>query len=246
MHVLGRNAAVALAFIVPVAGTLTTATAAPVQRAEPRFESSACPAGVPTDPVITCGYLTVPEDRAKPKGRTIRLFVTKLASLSPTPAPDPVLLLTGGPGDTPDLEDNLGNPVRETRDLYVLDQRGGGRSEPSLACPEVNSADVTAFGLGSNDASVEGLYVDAARACRKRLTSQGIRPSAYNTAANAADVADLRTALGIKDWNLAGGSYGTRLALVVLRDHPTGVRSVALGGVYPPQVDDQAEVIPRT
>jgi pimeloyl-ACP methyl ester carboxylesterase len=74
----------------------------------------------------------------------------------------------------------------------------------------------------------------------------GHTTAAYNTAENASDVADLRRALGIKEWNLAGGSYGTRLALVVLRDHPKGVRSVALGGVYPPQVDDQAEMIPST
>jgi pimeloyl-ACP methyl ester carboxylesterase len=174
------------------------------------------------------------------------LFVTKLASHSPTPAPDAVLLLTGGPGDTPDLEANAENPVRNTRDLYVLDQRGTGRSQPSLACPEVNEVDVTALGLGSDDPSIKSRFVNAARACRKRLTGEGIRLSAYNTAESASDVADLRQALGIREWNLAGGSYGTRLALVVLRDHPKGVRSVALGGPYPPQVDDQAELLPRT
>ena len=40
--------------------------------------------------------------------------------------------------------------------------------------------------------------------------------------------------------NLFGGSYGTRLALTLLRDHPDGIRSVLLDGVYPPQVDRSA------
>jgi pimeloyl-ACP methyl ester carboxylesterase len=43
--------------------------------------------------------------------------------------------------------------------------------------------------------------------------------------------------LGYDQVNLWGGSYGTRLALTVIRDHPEGVRSVVLDSVYPPDVD---------
>jgi pimeloyl-ACP methyl ester carboxylesterase len=50
-------------------------------------------------------------------------------------------------------------------------------------------------------------------------------------------VNDLRAALGVAKWNLYGVSYGTRLALTVMRDFPKGVRSVTLDSVYPPQVD---------
>ena len=42
--------------------------------------------------------------------------------------------------------------------------------------------------------------------------------------------------MGIETWNLYGASYGTRLALTVLRDQPEGVRSVVLDSTYPPQV----------
>jgi pimeloyl-ACP methyl ester carboxylesterase len=49
---------------------------------------------------------------------------------------------------------------------------------------------------------------------------------ASNTTENAADFADLRTALGIPTWNVYGWSYGTDLALSYLRDHPAGIRSV--------------------
>ena len=56
----------------------------------------------------------------------------------------------------------------------------------------------------------------------------------YNTAENAADIADLREALGIEEWNVYGVWYGSKLALVELRDHPEGIRSVVLDSVSPP------------
>jgi pimeloyl-ACP methyl ester carboxylesterase len=50
---------------------------------------------------------------------------------------------------------------------------------------------------------------------------------------NAADIADLRKALGIKEWNVYGVSYGTNVAQVLLRDHPEGIRSMVLDSVSP-------------
>jgi pimeloyl-ACP methyl ester carboxylesterase len=75
----------------------------------------------------------------------------------------------------------------------------------------------------------------ATRACRDRIAAQGPNPADYNTTENAADVADLRVALGFDEWNLYGVSYGTDLALQTLRNHPDGVRSVVLDSVVPPQ-----------
>lgn len=81
----------------------------------------------------------------------------------------------------------------------------------------------------------------ASHACHDRLVKEGINLAAYTSAANAADVNDLRMALGYAQWNIYGISYGTRLALTVMRDFPQGVRSVILDSVYPPQVDLYAE-----
>ena len=65
----------------------------------------------------------------------------------------------------------------------------------------------------------------------------GIDPSLATSAENAADVNDLRLALGYEQWNLFGVSYGTKLALTIMRDYPEGVRSVILDSVYPLQSD---------
>ena len=51
----------------------------------------------------------------------------------------------------------------------------------------------------------------------------------------SADVADLRTALGIDKWNVYRLSYGTNLALPLLRDDPEGIRAMVLDGVVPTQ-----------
>jgi pimeloyl-ACP methyl ester carboxylesterase len=58
-----------------------------------------------------------------------------------------------------------------------------------------------------------------------------------NSRASAADVEDLRIALGYDSWNLLGVSYGTRLALTIMRDYPDHIRSVILDSTYPLEVD---------
>jgi pimeloyl-ACP methyl ester carboxylesterase len=43
--------------------------------------------------------------------------------------------------------------------------------------------------------------------------------------------AELRTALGIREWDVLGHSYGTYLAQELMRTHPDGIRSVFLEGI---------------
>ncbi len=47
------------------------------------------------------------------------------------------------------------------------------------------------------------------------------------------DIDDVRQFLGYGSINLWGGSYGTRAALVYLKQHEASVRSVVLDGVAP-------------
>ncbi|WP_324276787.1 alpha/beta hydrolase [Blastococcus brunescens] len=77
--------------------------------------------------------------------------------------------------------------------------------------------------------------------CRQRLVEEGVDFADYNSAASAADLEDLRVALGYDQWNLYGISYGTRLAQAAMRDHPDGIRSVVLDAAYPVDADLYAE-----
>lgn len=198
----------------------------------PRVEPAQCWMQVSPDAGLTegtdyeCGYLFVPENRSNPQSATIQLAYAILHTSSDQPQPDPIIYLTGGPGANAvgELDAWVGIPYIENRDLILLDQRGTGYSKPTLNCPEVENGED-----------------DATQKCHDRLVKAGVNLDAYNSAENAADVADLRLALGYDEWNLYGISYGTRLALTVMRDHPEGVRSVMIDSVYPPEVNSWEE-----
>ncbi len=203
----------------------------------PRFEPSPCPA-LPTLAQARCGYLVVPEDRSRPTGRTIRLIVAIIPARSALPEPDPVVYLAGGPGGIAILEAQIlvNAGLNRDRDLILMDQRGTLYSEPALTCPQVDQFFVHILGLPLDAPSTRLLHAAAARTCYLRLAATGSDLSAYNTTENAADFADLRTALGITQWNVFGVSYGTNLALTLMREHPEGIRSMTLDSVEPPSV----------
>ncbi len=53
-------------------------------------------------------------------------------------------------------------------------------------------------------------------------------------------------ALGYPTYNLFGISYGTRLALVMMRDHPgAGIRSVVLDSSFPPEIPGSSGSSPK-
>jgi pimeloyl-ACP methyl ester carboxylesterase len=224
----------------------TPAAATPVA-GEARFETAACPVEVPAGEAAECGYLTVPETRSGASGRTIRLAVMVLKSRTAEPEPDPVVYLEGGPGFSalglmPDGIDWFA-PFLERRDVVLIDQRGVGFTEPRLDCPEVDAARLELFQQPDPDVLAEG-QVAAALACHARLVAEGHDLGAYTSAASAADVADLVRVLGYRQVNLYGISYGTRVALLMIRDHPEVVRSAVLDSAVPPQVNDVLD-IPR-
>lgn len=64
----------------------------------------------------------------------------------------------------------------------------------------------------------------------------------FDSANNAIDFDLIRRALGYEEWNLLGISYGTRLGLTIMRDHPEGVRSALLDSVVPLHRDILAEI----
>ncbi|MDH6137483.1 pimeloyl-ACP methyl ester carboxylesterase [Kitasatospora sp. MAA4] len=207
----------------------------------PRFEPGACPRTPQPIPALAnarCGFLTVRENRTRPDGPTIRLAVAIIPAVSSTPAPDPVVHLTGGPGSDAidDAQFLVDAGVNRDRDLIIMAQRGTLYAQPNIACPEVDRFYARAVGLRYDAVSTKRLLVAAMGECRRRLAAGGIDLSAYNTSQNAADFADLRKALGIAWWNVYGYSYGTDLALTYLREHPKGIRTVTIDSVVPPQI----------
>ena len=174
---------------------------------------------------VECGTLTVPEDRANPAGRRITLHFARIRATAQPAAPDPLLVLAGGPGQAAmDLGPLLGSVFREARkrrDILLVDQRGTGRSAPlRCALPEQAIAQGDTAGVQA-----------ALRACLEALDAD---PRHYHTGAALADFEDVRRTLGYRQVSLWGGSYGTRTALMYARRYPDSVRSMVLDSVAPP------------
>ncbi|MEO6749507.1 MAG: alpha/beta hydrolase, partial [Casimicrobiaceae bacterium] len=75
---------------------------------------------------LSCGSLEVPENRARPGGRSITLSIVVLPANTLSPKTDPLFVLAGGPGQAAssiaDFAATLSD-VRTTRDIVLVDQR---------------------------------------------------------------------------------------------------------------------------
>lgn len=174
-----------------------------------------------------CGTYEVWENREAAEGRRIGLRVLVLPARSPTPDPDPVWFLHGGPGgaatEAAGGVAQMLTSVNETKDLVFVDQRGTGASSPIDCDGPATDAPLQEF----FDPFLE---LDDVRRC---LEKQEADVRLYTTPIAMDDYDEVREALGYETINLFGGSYGTRAGLVYLRRHPETVRSAALKGVAP-------------
>jgi len=183
--------------------------------------------GVPGE--ARCGSHKVWEDRAAKQGRQIDLSIIVLEALEPNKKSDPFFMLSGGPGDAPSFNarffSRVFHDIRRSRDIVLVDLRGTGKSAP-LVCPELAKAGSD----GIFDANL--LSVPAVKACRMRLeTNANLR--LYSTEIAVDDLEEVRQALGYGPINLYGTSYGSRVAQVYMRRHPTSLRAVSMKGVVP-------------
>lgn len=158
-------------------------------------------------------------------------------------APDPLILMAGGPGSELGLDATqmkggwepwfLGSGLK--RDVVLFDQRGAGMSEPRLSCPDFY--DSLRYQVSNNIKLKESanLSQKVLKACFNRAEQQGMDFNQISTVHSAHDVIDLMDALGVQTWNIKGQSYSTRLAMVVDQIAEGRVRSMVLDSVYPLQ-----------
>ncbi|MEM7729035.1 MAG: alpha/beta hydrolase [Pseudomonadota bacterium] len=202
---------------------------------------------------VKCGFITVPENREVPDSRRIRLAFAQIVAegrledeeeddvSSDEDAlvvrDDPVAYLTGGPGVgiSSYVERFLDHELTETRDLYVLNQRGIGASDE--LCPfygDTRREDVTSV------TTLERELEDAERmkACFGAAAARGVDLRGYNTVENARDVRALRRALGLDSWNVWGISYGSHLGQMLVNVDPEGIRALVLDAIVPNDLGD--------
>ena len=185
---------------------------------------------------LRCVLVTVPIDRADPAGGNTQVSVairrgTGDESLAP------LAVLQGGPGGaSSELAPFL--PSRPYGQVFI-DQRGVGFGSSSFWCHELLDA-LTEI-IESTRAEADVISSGAIAQCSDRLKQDPVFAHT-TTAAHAADVVDVMAALGHQRWLLFGVSYGTTIALEVLRNAPAGLAGAVLDGVYPGHLDLDADV----
>jgi pimeloyl-ACP methyl ester carboxylesterase len=224
---------VSLGVVLVVLISLASAQSNPTKSSPPRVEGSwtkvACPFDVSKALLpVDCGLLKVPENYDQP-GRTIEVAFMVVHPEHDRDTANPVIFLSGGPG-SPSLVhvETLvtTSAIREVvvdRKWVFFDQRGGGRSIPSLFCQPADD------------------WFKGVRECRDRLIKQGVDLSQYNSARIASDTEALRKALGVKQWNVWGVSYGSRLGFTIARYYPSSVRTLLVDGPYLPEDQEGVE-----
>ena len=214
-----------LRFLIAAVGGILPISTASAQGVANRWPLKPCKLpGIQEE--LQCGKLTVFENRATRSGRTIDLNVIVLPALDQDHKREPLFDLAGGPGmastSSARLYATALKEYRRHRDVVLVDQRGTGASNP-LNCSHTTDPQ---YFLN------EMLPVDYVRDCRRELEHRADLTQ-YTTPVAADDLDDVRARLGYERINLFGLSYGTRAALVYMRQHPERVRSAVLMGVTP-------------
>ncbi len=184
-------------------------------RAQYSLRCSDCK-GLPQRDGQSCYMLSVKENRQDANSRLIDVFVVVLKALNVPPSGEPTIFLHGGPGNIgTQLIDKFDTEAfRRNHDLVFFDQRGIGKSSPSILCKNLNSL-----------LKADPLVIQE---CLNEFVNAGADIQGYDTRQSALDLKELRESLGISRWSVYGVSYGTRLALDLMRVDPDGTACLVL------------------
>lgn len=193
-----------------------------------------------------CGWLVVPERWDRVTEKKLKLPVVIFQPRDPDPSLEPVIYLSGGPGNSALGAVGAHIPSWRVaadylfpgRKVLVFDQRGTGLGQPRLDCPEAKDPAVWWDLSTDPESSIDGTarLHDIIARCHDALLAEGHDLSAFSSRQSAADVEALRALLGAERVVLYGLSYGTRLALTVMRHYPARVAAAVLDSVVPLQV----------
>jgi pimeloyl-ACP methyl ester carboxylesterase len=224
-------------FVAAILSTLIAPGAVNAQTSsanQPRAHS--CAKGAPTGSI--CRTIVVPENHAKPAGKSIDLEVMILPATGAAKKAEPLIIVPDlGQQGTTVANDYAKLAVRKTNDIVLLDQRGTIPGKPNLACPSSTATDL------ANLFVVDPLEVELDRVskevkkCFDGYRSAGIDIDAYNSAEAANDLPFVVKALGVKKANFYGIGIGARVVLQGMRVHPGIINSAVLDSTEPATPD---------
>jgi pimeloyl-ACP methyl ester carboxylesterase len=203
----------------------------------------------PSGEKIECelGTLYVPENREKPDSRLIGIGFLRVKASRPTGAP-PTFHLPGGPANSYllNLNANKADPAarvapigyvedialyRAVSDVVYFDQRGYSQLGEVLMY-SYQTKDYPLTEPNSLQREREEL-VDVSKGAMAHYAAKGVDLTGYTAHQCAADVNDLRQALGYDKVVLVGQSYGCQWSFATMRLYPHIVARAVLSGIEP-------------
>ena len=199
---------------------------------------------------LDCGTLAVPLDPAEPDGASIGIAVAgSQATGSSDERVGSLVINPGGPGGSgiqflANAASTFPEELTDHFDLVSFDPRGVGASTP-----------VRCLDDGEKDRSLSGdLSPDTAAELQQALDEQaelldGCRTNSaellthMSTADVAADLDELREALGEEQLTYLGYSYGTSIGAVYATLFPSNVRALVLDGSVSPGASDEEQLL---
>ncbi|MEL7119701.1 MAG: alpha/beta hydrolase [Bacteroidota bacterium] len=187
------------------------------------------------------GMMFVPLNRSNPNSDVIAVEVYRFkASDKADPNTPPIFFLHGGPSFS-GLERSLENrgtfeerwqPFLDVSDLVIVSQRGIGPSKPTTLIETTTppqSLDQT-----YNEPKDIADFQEVLKLERKAWEDLGLDLSGFTVLEAAADVDDVRQALGYDKITLWGGSFGSHWGMVIMRNYPETVERAVLRGMEGP------------
>ena len=217
----------------------SSGVAAPASAAPTRVKCPKPPKGVKDGRDVVCAFVSVPRRHgvAGPVRYRVAVSVVKAKRRG---GRRPLVVLGGGPGEAiasagPLIASRAGRSslfgrLAQTRDVILVDQRGAGASEPTLAC----TREERALELTADDAANAAAGVQAYSACAARLKSAGVDLGSFTSSQIAYDVRRVVSELKLKQVDVLAISHGTKVALLAASRDERWLRRLVLASAIAP------------
>lgn len=211
---------------------------------------AACSDRVASMAKIECATLDVPLDPEDPSGDTIELAVARKASTgSDEDRIGSLVLNPGGPGGSgveflTNAAAAFPDDVTDHFDLVSFDPRGVGDSTPVRCIDDATKDEQLSGDLSPDtDEELQRALADQATFLEGCESRSGQLLEHMSTADVAADLDELREALGDEQLTYLGYSYGTSIGAVYATEYPDRVRALVLDGSVSPSASEEEQLL---
>lgn len=195
------------------------------------------------DPQLECARLEVPLDYRRPELRTATIGLLRRPATDPAARIGALVVNPGGPGASGmSAAASLawavaGTEIGRRFDLVGFDPRGIGASEPKIRCLTTEERDAERLDSDTDTAPTGVAQTEAeerafVQACAERVGIEVLANVGSRDVARDMDI--LRSALGERQLNYLGYSYGTRVGIAYAEQFGGNVRSMILDGAVDP------------